>query len=94
MNDNKYDEEKMSKAQRSLILRIIVAAYLFYLGVKIFNADHTTISVMLSYVIGIFFIASALAFGAFAVLRMHNDVAAAKIADAEGTEKDQNGAVQ
>ena len=93
MNKDKYDEEKMSKAQKALILRIVVAAYIVYLGIKIFSAENTTMSVMLSHIIGIFFIASALAFGAFSLRQMHNDVAAAKLTESDDTDSDRNGAV-
>ena len=81
MNNNRYDEEKTAKAQKALLLRLVVAGYLVFLGVKIFRADNTTMSTMLSHIIGIFFIASALAFGAFSLLRMQNDISAAKLTD-------------
>lgn len=81
MNENKFDEAKMSKAQKSLVLRLVVAAYLIFLGVKIFKAEDTTMSLMLSHIIGIFFIASALAFGAFSLMRMRSEVSAARLTD-------------
>ena len=88
MNKEKYDEEKMTKAQKSLILRIVVAAYLIYLGIKIFKAEDTTMNYMLSHIIGIFFIASALAFGAFSLLRMRSDVLSARITDSNSTDRE------
>ena len=74
MNNN---SEMTSKAQKSMVLRLVVAVYIAYLGVKIFKAEETTMNITLAHIIGAFFVGAAAIFCVYSVIRMKKETSAA-----------------
>ena len=73
MGNGKFDPEKRSKAGKAALLRGVVAVYIGYLGVKIFAAKDTTMSLMTAHILGILFIAAGVAVAGYAVKRWIDD---------------------
>ncbi len=79
MNDN----EQRSKASTSAILRVLVAGYLIYIGVKIFQNENGEMSPLISKLIGGAFIAAALVFGIYIRKRWQADTANAALPETD-----------
>ena len=83
----RYDADKKSKAERAALFRAVVAGYIGYLGYKIACAEDTTMSVTLSRVLGIAFIAAAAGFAVYIVKRWRSDMENARITEDTGTDE-------
>ena len=73
MGNGKFDPERRSKAGKAALFRGVVAVYIGYLGVKIFAAKDTTMSLMTAHILGILFIAAGVAVAGYAVKRWIDD---------------------
>ena len=73
MGNGKFDPKKRSNAGKAALLRGVVAVYIGYLGVKIFAAKDTTMSLMTAHILGILFIAAGVAVAGYAVKRWIDD---------------------
>ncbi len=87
MNGIKYDTEKLSKAGKGAVLRVVVAVYIAYLAFKIVSADNTSMSVTVSRIIGALFLAADIAFIIYTYNQFHKEMKAAVLAN-EATETD------
>ena len=78
MNERQFDPQKQTKAGTAALLRLAVAGYLVYMGYKIAVNENTTMSPVTAV-----FIAAAMGFGAYTLLRWRKDIAAAQITEPE-----------
>ena len=83
MNGRQNDPQKQTKAGTAAALRLVVAGYLVYLGYKIAVNENTTMSPVTAKILCAVFIAAALAFGMYTLLRWRKDTAAAQTAETE-----------
>ena len=83
MNERQNDSQKQTKAGTAAALRLVVAGYLVYLGYKIAVNENTSMSPVTAKILCAAFIAAALAFGVYTLLRWRKDMAAAQITEPE-----------
>ena len=79
MNSLKFDVIKHNKAKISAFLRVIVAVYLGYLGVKMVTNQETTMNAATSWTFGALFILAALIIAGYSIYRFYNDFTSAHI---------------
>ena len=83
MNERQFDPQKQTKAGTAALLRLAVAGYLVYMGYKIAVNENTTMPPVTAKILGGVFIAAAMGFGAYTLLRWRKDIAAAQITEPE-----------
>ncbi len=84
-----YDVQKRAKAGTAALLRAVVALYIAWLGYKVIRGvgeDGSTVPPAAGWIIGIVFIAAALAFGFYIWKRWRADLEDARISPAQETE--------
>ncbi len=84
-----YDPQKLAKAGTGAALRVVVALYVGWLGVKVLlgmKEGGTTVPPALGWTMGIFFIAAALAFCFYIGKRWQADRNAARSGPEQETE--------
>ena len=79
MNSLKFDALKHNKAKISAVLRVIVAVYLGYLGIKMVTNKETTMNAATSWTFGALFILAAVIIAGYSIYRFYNDSTSAHI---------------
>ena len=86
MDKLEFDVQKRARAGTTATLRAAVAVYMIYLGWKIMTAEGSSVPSTLATVIGIVFIAAALAFGVYTWKRWRIDLESARLPKADEQE--------
>lgn len=90
MSERQFDPQKQTKAGTAAVLRLVVAGYLIYMGYKIAVNENTTMSPVTAKILCGVFIAAALGFGVYTLLRWRKDMADAHSTETEsGPAEDQ-----
>ncbi|MBP5379407.1 MAG: hypothetical protein J6Y64_07695 [Ruminococcus sp.] len=79
MNTLKFDAVKRQKAKISAVLRVIVAVYLGYLGIKLVTNKETTMDMATAWTFGALFMLAAIIIAGYSIYRFYSDFTAAHI---------------
>ncbi|MBP3270919.1 MAG: hypothetical protein J6M17_01665 [Ruminococcus sp.] len=88
MQEQKYDEQKRKTAGTKATLRAVVAGYFIFLGYKIITNKETTMSHTTAYLLGGIFIAAALGFGIYTLMKWRSDIEESKLTDDQAAVSD------